>query len=260
MMNDAVAVDLRLSRDEAAEAVIGTLPDDVREALDSDLRRADPLLEHFETCRACDEGEQPCRVARMAGRGCRRCGEPFLPTEAQVRSYDFICRPCRSVFNATRREASARAGREFVAALNARTSCSACGAQPVEWHNPEHVELGRQNFRISSLAHSGKPIADIEAEIARCTPLCRRCHMVEDGRLRAFLVYSYAPKPKKPPSLCSACGEIKRLLARGLCNRCYCAARAKRRAEASGERLVEAADAAFGRLQAVAAGRGAEAD
>jgi len=71
----------------------------------------------------------------------------------------------------------------FVHAINARTVCAHCGAQPVEWHNPEHVIRNRSSYRIGSLASRTVSIATIQAEMDRCTPLCRRCHMAEDGRL-----------------------------------------------------------------------------
>lgn len=76
--------------------------------------------------------------------------------------------------------------RAYIAEVNARTVCAHCGAQPIEWHNPEHVEQNRQDYRISRLVQQPRNLEVIKAELARCTPLCRRCHMAEDGRLRAF--------------------------------------------------------------------------
>jgi hypothetical protein len=78
------------------------------------------------------------------------------------------------------------ANRAFIAEVNARTVCAHCGAQPIEWHNPEHVEQNRQDYRISRLVQQPRSIEAIKAEMERCTPLCRRCHMAEDGRLRSF--------------------------------------------------------------------------
>jgi hypothetical protein len=74
--------------------------------------------------------------------------------------------------------------RAYVAEVNDKTVCAHCGAQPIEWHNPEHVELNREAFRIGNMASTGRPIPSIQAEMGRCTPLCRLCHMIEDGRLR----------------------------------------------------------------------------
>ena len=76
--------------------------------------------------------------------------------------------------------------RAYVDSVNARTVCAHCGAQPIEWHNPEHVELNRQDWRIGRMVNLPRSIAAIQAEMDRCTPLCRRCHMAEDGRLGAF--------------------------------------------------------------------------
>ncbi len=106
----------------------------------------------------------------------------------------------------------------FVAKINARTVCAHCGAQPVEWHNPEHVELGRKLFRIGHLV-GGASLKSIETEMARCTPLCRRCHMREDGRMRGFMVQATRAKTQ-PPKPCRECGELAKPLRRGFCARC----------------------------------------
>lgn len=105
--------------------------------------------------------------------------------------------------------------RAFITEVNARTFCAHCGAQPVEWHNPEHVELNRQAYRISSLVVNRAAIKTIQTEMARCTPLCRRCHMAEDGRLEAL---------RQANPLITACVECTREappLRKGLCSRCY---------------------------------------
>lgn len=109
--------------------------------------------------------------------------------------------------------------RAYVREVNAGTVCAHCGAQPIEWHNPEHVDQNRQDYRISRLANRGAPVATIRAEMDRCTPLCRRCHMAEDGRLAAFMVHAHAPKTKTVPP-CRGCGRESKPLRRGLCGRC----------------------------------------
>ena len=116
--------------------------------------------------------------------------------------------------------ASARArNHAFIDELNARTICAHCGAQPIEWHNPEHVKLNRQGFRISSLVGAGISINLIEKELERCTPLCRRCHMEEDGRLPVFV--AAGPRSTQPPKPCGECGQPYKPLRRGLCRPCY---------------------------------------
>jgi hypothetical protein len=75
-------------------------------------------------------------------------------------------------------------GLAFMAEVKARTVCAQCGGDRIEWHNPEHVEMNRQNFRIGAMVWRGYTVKDIQAELDRCTPLCRRCHMKEDGRMR----------------------------------------------------------------------------
>jgi hypothetical protein len=66
--------------------------------------------------------------------------------------------------------------------IRSQTVCAHCGAQPIDWHNPQHVlEPGR---RLGNMRSHG-----LQArlhEIARCVPLCRPCHMREDGRLASM--------------------------------------------------------------------------
>lgn len=108
----------------------------------------------------------------------------------------------------------------FLAALNARSFCAHCSAQPIEWHNPEHVRPGRERYRISDLVNQPRSLQTIQAEIARCTPLCRRCHMTEDGRLSHFVTMASVPKPIGDARPCSDCGNPAKPLRRGLCNAC----------------------------------------
>src|SRR5689334_17544287 len=56
---------------------------------------------------------------------------------------------CAMKLRSIRRPSKQSAAKVFVAEVNSRTFCAHCGAQPVEWHNPEHVELKRENFRIN---------------------------------------------------------------------------------------------------------------
>lgn len=131
---------------------------------------------------------------------CKRCGDSFVVTWGKR---VFCSRRCASLYQVERiaeatkgkpRADKAKAAkiridrsRTFVNQLNARTVCAHCGAQPVEWHNPEHVEKERENFRIGRMANTGASIQKIQAEVERCTPLCRRCHMIEDGRMAKFI-------------------------------------------------------------------------
>lgn len=112
----------------------------------------------------------------------------------------------------------------FVAEVNARTFCAHCGAQPIEWHNPDHVALGLQLHRIGEMARRAYAIETIRAEMARCTPLCRRCHMAEDGRLQQFVTAGGSRMPKGsslPPKPCTECARLSKPLRRGLCGACY---------------------------------------
>ena len=130
-----------------------------------------------------------------------------------------------SVFDRSRWLAAARArNRAFVDEVNARTGCVHCGAQPIEWHNPEHVERNRKAFRISSMRASGVSIEGIQAEMDRCTPLCRRCHMAEDGRLSELRRNARLADDRRAavaPKPCGECGRPYKPLSRGLCKPCY---------------------------------------
>lgn len=77
--------------------------------------------------------------------------------------------------------------------------CSECGAQPAERH---HADGNRLNNESSNIAI-----------------LCRRCHMLADGRLAAFV--GNRQKPRDP---CRECGRAtigQRRHYRGLCRPCY---------------------------------------
>jgi hypothetical protein len=74
------------------------------------------------------------------------------------------------------RKAEAKA---YVTKLRETTYCVICGSQPIDWHCEEGH---KESARISHLMASGKSIARIEQEIAKCTPLCRKHHMKVDGR------------------------------------------------------------------------------
>jgi hypothetical protein len=104
----------------------------------------------------------------------------------------------------------------FVNEVNRRMVCARCGAQPIEWHNPSHIIPGQKGYRISNMASGGRANRLIQAEMDRCTPLCRRCHMAEDGRIRNLSV----GHPGTMPSPCDRCGREYKPLRKGLCHRC----------------------------------------
>lgn len=72
------------------------------------------------------------------------------------------------------------AAKEHVNGIRSRTVCAVCGGQPIEWHHDDHVL--KPNRRVSNLTCHGFPLDVIDAEISKCEPLCRRCHMKADGR------------------------------------------------------------------------------
>jgi hypothetical protein len=78
----------------------------------------------------------------------------------------------------------------YVKAQRSMTLCDDCGRQPVEYHRKEHEQYParRIHFRVAQ----GHSIHAIAAEISRCVPLCRRCHMKRDGRSE------WLKRPKTP--------------------------------------------------------------
>ena len=126
-----------------------------------------------------------------------------------------------------RRPTKYDSARAFVDELNGRTVCAHCGAQPVEWHNPEHVELRRETYRIGQMITFWRSVQEIEAELRRCTPLCRRCHMVEDGRIMNL----NRGRPVQEPKPCTVCLRPSKPLRRGLCSKCSSRARYYRKTE-----------------------------
>lgn len=120
-----------------------------------------------------------------------------------------------------RRQRGRKAATAFVEAINSVTFCARCGAQPIEWHRPEHEE--KPNSRVSSLRAQGQSIKRIWSEMQLCTPLCRSCHMKEDGR--GEILQRNRPYQKGetyvPPRPCERCGKPAKPTRRGMCWTCY---------------------------------------
>jgi hypothetical protein len=112
-----------------------------------------------------------------------------------------------------------QASREFVRAVRSVTECVRCGSsKTVDFHRVEHED--HFTWRVAWLAAQGASIQRIQQEIAACVALCRRCHMVEDGRLAAFLKTRQLRTPA-PPKPCSVCSRLYKPLRRGMCVSCY---------------------------------------
>lgn len=109
---------------------------------------------------------------------------------------------------------------EFVEKTNSKTFCSNCGGQPIEWHHDDHPN--RPNARVSSLRAQGASITRIQQEMDRCTPLCRKCHMQGDGRMKALKDLQPYQKGKEyvSKSPCALCGRSFKPLRKGLCWSC----------------------------------------
>lgn len=110
-----------------------------------------------------------------------------------------------------RRIVNRKLATDFVNEVNSKTFCTHCGAQPVEWHHEDHPN--NTNKRVSSLRTQGVSIRLIKIEMAKCTPLCRSCHMKEDGRIEALI------KSHRPVTQCISCGKFVKIL-RDRCDGC----------------------------------------
>ena len=124
-------------------------------------------------------------------------------------------------FDKERRKAKRAVATEYLHKVTAGVMCAHCGALPIEWHKPEHID--RPNDRISALRTQGASVERIQRELDVCTPLCRSCHMIEDGRLTALRANQ--PQQKGAtyvgPKPCVVCGKLTKPTRRGRCYGCY---------------------------------------
>lgn len=115
----------------------------------------------------------------------------------------------------------------YVKTLREKTPCTHCGATPIEYHHPNHPQ--KQNDRVSSLVaqsnpsrRSPVPWQRILEEIQRCTPLCRSCHMKEDGRLTQLRVNTPRKKGQIITSAqpCVCCKKLTKPMRNKMCVTC----------------------------------------
>lgn len=107
---------------------------------------------------------------------------------------------------------------EFVNSVKAKLTCERCGDAPVEFHSETH-DKNPEN-RVCALVVAGRSIERIKREIAICQALCRRCHMLADGRLERFKQNGFRT-PGDFPKPCSRCARLYKPLRRGMCAACY---------------------------------------
>jgi hypothetical protein len=81
----------------------------------------------------------------------------------------------------------------YIQELKARLFCTHCRAPNAILHHPDcDGHLGR----IGDIpADAPNLIARLDAEVARCVPLCRSCHSKEHERLRAAAGWRRVYKP-----------------------------------------------------------------
>ena|SRR5688572_17010727 len=98
---------------------------------------------------------------------------------------------------------------EYMDEVNDKTICKNCGGWPVEWHNPDHIHEGKN--RIGNMVSNGIRVESIQEELDKCIPLCRSCHMKEDGRLdklhEAGRVYRENIAASREPRYCLDCSR-----------------------------------------------------
>jgi len=111
---------------------------------------------------------------------------------------------------------------KFVDELRARTFCAKCGKQPIEWHHKNPAPGDRW---IAHLRIQGATIRRIEEELLKCEPLCRKCHMGDDGRLQRLTTNPIQPRKKgqtyveaKP---CVICKTVVKITRGDKCRSCY---------------------------------------
>lgn len=111
---------------------------------------------------------------------------------------------------------------EWLREFEKNIPCSHCGAtdKTIDWHGEHHPQ--KPNFRVSSLRTQGASIDRIKKEIEICIPLCRSCHMKEDGRLKNL--FTTQPRQKgsviTEPSPCSCCGKLTKPMRNRMCVTC----------------------------------------
>jgi len=118
--------------------------------------------------------------------------------------------------------------RYWFAQVMAETECEGCHTQPppedwpIEWHH--RVRAAHRHTAVTHLVKLGASIERILEEMEKCVPLCRRCHMKEDGRLHQMRDIHprkkgvrYAPLLPQP---CSICHRRKSAYRPGVCKQC----------------------------------------
>jgi hypothetical protein len=105
-------------------------------------------------------------------------------------------------------------------------------------------ERARKLYTLGPCEHCGKPATDrhhkddnpLNNDPGNVEMLCRRCHMLADGRMEAFVKAEGARKHgSAPPKPCCNCGRLWKPLRKGRCGACSDYFRANNR-----ERTVEA--------------------
>jgi hypothetical protein len=94
-------------------------------------------------------------------------------------------------------KATKEAGRARARSMYEIINCEKCGKPAVDRHHKDGNTLNNKPSNI--------------------IPLCRRCHMKEDGRLERF---KKSPRNKKSPKPCVNCSRVVKVTRHGRCSKC----------------------------------------
>ena len=111
--------------------------------------------------------------------------------------------------------------RLHVEEIRTKTVCSSCGeSKAIDFHHKDHPRY--PSHRISQLIWEGVSLDRIDREIEKCTALCRRCHLVLDGRLENLKkVNPHYKIHVGPQRYCRFCEKPCKILWEGLCRSCF---------------------------------------
>jgi len=149
---------------------------------------------------------------------CRNCGSEYKPLRHSL---------CVSCYRFERRTGSPRPYRGDGRKLNPRK-----GKYHPEWKGDAACNEAKRHraqllYPLGKCEECPKPATDrhhLDDDPGNNCPenikkLCRRCHMIADGRLANFINLS-SNRPNQPPKPCQHCGRLKKPLRHGLCEAC----------------------------------------
>jgi hypothetical protein len=112
---------------------------------------------------------------------CRYCGGDFPETMFEVANVikgvtyrRRKCVACKRLRTNARRDTI----REWFREYKQSQVCAHCGFADYRAITFHHTDPAGKEFEVSSMVSIGSSIARIQAELAKCIPLCANCHMI----------------------------------------------------------------------------------